>query len=217
MAKLVWDQIGEKLFETGVDHGVLYPGANYSGGVVWNGLTAVTESPTGAEATPQYADNIKYLNLISAEEYGATIEAFTYPEEFGLCDGSAELAQGVYIGQQARKPFGFSFRSMIGNDTDGQNHGYKIHLIYGALASPSERNYTTINDSPEASAMSWEITTTPVPVTGFKPTSTVIVDSTKTDAVKLAAFETILYGTTEEEPRMPLPDEVATLLGVTAG
>ncbi len=214
MAKIIWDNIGEKIYETGTDHGVLYAGANYSGGVAWNGLTAVTESPSGAEPQPQYADNIKYLNIISAEDFGLTIEAFTYPDEFMVCDGSAELTDGVFIGQQERKTFGFSYRTMIGNDVDGQNHGYKLHLVYGCLASPSEKAYSTINESPEAIAFSWEITTTPVPVTGFKPSAQITIDSTKVvDKTKLTALETILYGTSEEEPRMPLPDEVLTILG----
>ncbi len=216
MPRIIWDNIGEKIYETGTDHGVLYitgdTGA-YGKGVAWNGLTAVTESPSGAEPQPQYADNIKYLNLISAEDFGLTIEAFTYPEEFAVCDGSEELTPGVMIGQQNRKTFGFSYRSMMGNDTDGQTFGYKLHLVYGCLASPSEKAYTTINESPEAINFSWEVTTTPVPVTGYKPTALLTIDSTKvTDKVKLAALETILYGSADEDPRMPLPDEVLTLI-----
>ena len=213
MSRLVWDQTGERRYETGVKQGVLYPqaaGGTYPKGVAWNGLSAVTESPSGAEATPIYADDIKYLNLISAEDFGATIEAFTYPDEFAECDGSADLAPGVSIGQQARKAFGLCYRTTIGNDTDGNEHGYKIHLIYGAMAAPSEKGYTSINDSPEAMTLSWEITTTPVAVNGFKPTAILTIDSTKVDAAKLKAFEDILYGTDEEEARLPLPDEVAT-------
>lgn len=223
MSKLVWDKTGERLYETGVDHGVLYPiqaGGLYNKGVAWNGLTAVTESPSGAEASPIYADNIKYLNLMSAEEFGATIEAYTYPDEFAECDGSAEIATGVTIGQQARKVFGLSYRTVIGNDVDSNDYGYKLHLIYGALAAPSEKGYTTINDSPEAITFSWEVSTTPVNVTGFKLTACVIIDSTKVDADKLRALEEILYGKdptgpeTEDgvDPRLPLPDEIITLM-----
>lgn len=214
MAKLEWDKAGEHFYETGVDHGVLYllgEGGAYTKGVAWNGLTAVTESPSGAEATPLYADNIKYLNLMSAEEFGATIEAFTYPEEFAECDGSASIAEGVSIGQQARKTFGLSYRTIIGNDVDN-NLGYKLHLIYGALAAPSEKAYATVNDNPEAITFSWEVTTTPVSVEGFKPTATVTIDSTKCDKTKLAALEAILYGSESEEARLPLPGEIATLM-----
>ena len=216
MSKLIWDQTGERFYETGVNQGVLYPqGANgtYPKGVAWNGLTAVTESPSGAEATPLYADNIKYLNLISAEEFGATIEAYTYPDEFAQCDGSAEIAKGVMIGQQSRKTFGLSYKTTLGNDVEGNDHGYKLHIIYGALAAPSEKGYATINDSPEAITFSWEVTTTPVSVTGFKPTASIVIDSTKVNAPKLAALEDILYGTDEKEARLPLPDEVVTLMG----
>lgn len=218
MSKLVWDQTGERLYETGVRNGVLYIPTDgvYSKGVAWNGLTAVTESPSGAEATPLYADDIKYLNLMSAEEFGATIEAYTYPEEFAECDGSASLADGVYIGQQVRKTFGLSYRTVVGNDTEGADYGYKLHLIYGALAAPSEKAYATINDSPEAITFSWEVTTTPVSVNGFKPTASITIDSTKADATKLAALEAILYGSDSEEARLPLPDEIATLMK-TAG
>lgn len=219
MSKLVWDKTGERFYETGVNQGVLYPqGVNgtYPKGVAWNGLTAVTESPTGAEATPLYADNIKYLNLISAEEFGATIEAYTYPDEFAQCDGSAEIADGVMVGQQSRKAFGLSYKTKLGNDVDGDDHGYKLHIIYGAIAAPSEKGYATINDSPEAITFSWEVTTTPVSVTGFKPTASIVIDSTKADKIKLAALETILYGATETEARLPLPDEVATLMGTGA-
>ena len=218
MAKIVWDQTGERLYETGVRNGVLYvqEGGAYPNGVAWNGLTAVTESPSGAEATPLYADDIKYLSLMSAEEFGATIEAYTYPDEFAQCDGSASLADGVYIGQQARKTFGLCYRTVVGNDVDNNDHGYKLHLIYGALAAPSEKPYATINDSPEAITFSWEITTTPVNVAGFKPTATVVIDSTKVDAAKLKALEDMLYGSDSEEPKRPLPDEIATLMK-TAG
>ena len=219
MSKLVWDKTGERFYETGVNQGVIYPqGINgtYPLGVAWNGLTAVTESPTGAEATPLYADNIKYLNLISAEEFGATIEAYTYPDEFAQCDGSAEIADGVMIGQQARKTFGLSYKTTLGNDVDGNDHGYKLHIIYGALAAPSEKGYSTINDSPEAITFSWEVTTTPVSVAGFKPTASITIDSTKADKTKLAALEAILYGGEESEPRLPLPDEVMTIMGEAA-
>lgn len=219
MSKLVWDQTGERIYETGVKNGVLYVqgvGGTYDKGVAWNGLTAVTESPSGAEATPLYADDIKYLNLMSNEEFGATIEAYTYPEEFAECDGSASIAKGVYIGQQARKTFGLSYRTVIGNDVDSNDYGYKLHLIYGALAAPSEKAYATINDSPEAITFSWEITTTPVNVKGFKPTASVTIDSTKVEAEKLAALEAILYGTEEKEARLPLPDEIATLMAASA-
>ena len=217
MAKLVWDKTGDRLYETGVKNGVLYiPTAGvYSKGVAWNGLTAVTESPSGAEATALYADDTKYLSLMSAEEFGATIEAYTYPDEFAACDGSAELADGVMIGQQKRSTFGLCYKTTIGNDTDGNDHGYKLHIIYGALAKPSERAYATINDSPEAITFSWEITTTPVNVTGAKPTASLVIDSTKADPSKLAALEDILYGKDGEpasEPRLPLPDEIKSLM-----
>lgn len=218
MPKLVWDKTGERLYETGVDHGVLYPvqaGGVYNKGVAWNGLISVTESPSGAEASPIYADNIKYLNLMSAEEFGATIEAYMYPDEFAECDGSAEIAKGVNIGQQSRKTFGLCYRTVIGNDVDSNEHGYKLHMIYGALAAPSEKGYQTINDSPEAITFSWELSTTPVNVGGFKPTASLTIDSTKADPIKLAALEKILYGDTnpETEARLPLPDEIATLMG----
>ena len=221
MAKLVWDKIGEHLYETGVDHGVLYfpdqTGA-YKNGVAWNGLISVSESPSGAEATGQYADNIKYLNLISAEEFGATIEAYTYPEEFEACNGNKELvdASGVYIGQQARSVFGFCYRTMIGNDTDGQDHGYKLHLVYGCQVSPSEKAYQTINDSPEALTFSWELSTTPINVTGKKPTALLIIDSTKVDPGKLAKIEAKLYGgETSTGAVLPTPDEIAGILSGT--
>ena len=226
MSKIVWDNTGDRLYETGVKNGVLYPQSNgtYPKGVAWNGLTAVTESPSGAEATALYADDMKYLNLYSAEEFGATVEAYTYPEEFGECDGSATIAKGVQIGQQTRKAFGMCYRTVIGNDTEGEAHGYKLHIIYGAMASPSEKAYATINDSPEAITFSWELTTTPVNVTGKKPTASIVIDSTKADPTKLAALEVILYGkdpTTSggndgEEPRLPLPDEIAELMAVTS-
>lgn len=215
MAKIVWDQSGERLYETGVKNGVLYvqEAGAYPKGVPWNGLTAVTESPSGAEATPLYADDIKYLNLYSAEEFGATVEAYTYPDEFAACDGSAALAEGVFIGQQTRKAFGMCYRTTVGNDTEGADHGYKIHIIYGAMAAPSEKAYASINDSPEAITFSWELTTTPVNVTGHKPTASVTIDSTKVDKAKLTALEAILYGSESEEPRLPLPDEIVTLVG----
>lgn len=217
MAKLVWDKTGDRLYETGVKNGVLYIPTSgvYSKGVAWNGLTAVTESPSGAEATALYADDTKYLSLMSTEEFGATIEAYTYPDEFAACDGSAELADGVMIGQQKRSAFGLCYKTTIGNDTDGNDHGYKLHIIYGALAKPSERAYASINDSPEAVTFSWEITTTPVNVTGAKPTASLVIDSTKADPSKLSALEDILYGKDGEpgnEPRLPLPDEIKTLM-----
>lgn len=217
MAKLIWDEVGKRLYETGIENGVLYPiqvGGTYTKGVAWNGLTGVTESPSGAEASPIYADGIKYLNLISAEEFGATIEAYTYPDEFAVCDGSAELEVGVSIGQQSRKTFGLSYKTALGNDTAGTDYGYKLHLIYGALAAPSEKAYATVNDSPEAITFSWEVSTTPVAVTGFKPTASLTIDSTKVDATKLTALEVILYGAEATEPRLPLPDEIATLMNV---
>ena len=219
MSKLVWDQTGERLYETGVRNGVLYiPTAGvYSKGVAWNGLTAVTERPSGAAATPLYADDIKYLNLMSTEEFGATIEAYTYPDEFAECDGSAALVDGVYIGQQARKTFGLCYRTTVGNDTEGNDYGYKLHIIYGCLAAPSEKGYATINDSPEAITFSWEVTTTPVNVAGAKPTASITIDSTKADATKLAALEDILYGSESEEARLPLPDEIKTLMAAAAG
>ena len=219
MSKIVWDQTGERLYETGVKRGVLYvqdTGGTYPKGVAWNGLTAVTESPSGAEATPLYADDIKYLNLISTEELGGTIEAYTYPDEFAECDGSASIATGVYIGQQPRKTFGMCYTTTVGNDVDSNAHGYKLHLIYGALASPSEKAYSTINDSPEAITFSWEFSTTPVNVTGFKPTANIVIDSTKATPEKMAALEKILYGDTDVEPRLPLPNEVAQVMSAGA-
>ncbi len=220
MAKLVWDKVGERFYETGTSKGVLYPqdstGA-YPKGVVWNGLTAVTESPSGAEATDLYADDIKYASLRSAETFGGTIEAYTYPDEFAACDGSAEVAKGVTIGQQSRNSFGLSYVTQIGNDTStSEDDGYKLHIVYGATASPSEKAYTTINDSPEAITFSWELSTTPVNVPGHKPTATIVINSLKADAAKLKALEDILYGTEEGEPRLPLPEEIITLFGTNA-
>ena len=210
MAKLVWDKTGERFYETGVDHGVLYPmgATTYEKGVAWNGLTAVNESPEGGEPTALWADNIKYLNLMSAEEFGGSIEAYTYPDEFMACDGSAELATGVTIGQQSRKQFGLCYRTRIGNDVNGSDHGYKLHLVYNCLASPSEKGYETINDSPDAITFSWDFTTTPVSVDGFKPTAHLIIDSTKVDAEKLKTLETQLYGGESAEPTLVLPDAV---------
>lgn len=222
--KIVWDKTGERFYETGVDRGVLYVQdslGKYPNGVAWNGLTGVTESPTGAEPTPLYADNIKYLNLISVEEFEANIEAYTYPEEFEECDGSAELTPGVALGQQPRKTFGLCYRTKLGNDLEGEDYGYKLHLIYGAKAAPSDKGYETINDTPDAITFSWDVTTTPVPVTGFKPTASLVIDSTKVDAAKLQALEEILYGkaavegetpSEEVEARLPLPDEVLTII-----
>jgi hypothetical protein len=218
MTVLTWDNVGERLYETGVDHGVLYiPDVNgdYSNGYAWNGLTTVTESPSGAEASPQYADNIKYLNLISAEEFGATIEAFTYPDEFAQCDGTFFAEVGVAIGQQSRKMFGLAYRTRLGNDIDGTDHGYKLHLIYGAMAAPSEKAYGTINDSPEAITFSWDVTTTPVAVAGHKPTAQMVIDSTKVNAAALATLEGMLFGTAGTDPRLPLPDEVISVFAGT--
>lgn len=220
MAKLKWDQTGERLYETGVKNGVLYPqatGGTYPKGVAWNGLSAVTESPSGAEATAIYADDGKYLNLYSTEEFAATVEAYTYPDEFAECDGSAEIAEGVTVGQQTRKAFGMCYKTTLGNDTEANKHGYKLHMIYGAMAAPSEKAYATINDSPEAITFSWELSTTPVSVAGLEPTASLTIDSTKADPTKLAALEDILYGKdgdtgTSVEPRLPLPDEIKTLM-----
>lgn len=219
MSKIVWDAVGQRKYESGVDRGVLYVMSalgTYPAGVAWNGLTSVTESPSGAEAEPIYADNIKYLNLQSTEEFGATLEAYTTPDEFAECDGMVEVAPGLVIAQQNRKAFGLCYRTKLGNDVNGLEHGYKLHLIYNALAAPSEKSYNTINDSPEAITFSYELTTTPVPVTGHKPTATLVIDSTKVDALKLAALEDLLYGTTEGSPQLPLPDAVIALLE-TAG
>lgn len=222
--KLVWDKTGEHYYETGVKNGVLYPmsaSGIYPKGVAWNGLTAITESPSGAEATALYADDIKYLNLMSNEEFGATVEAYTYPDEFAECDGSASLTEGVYIGQQARKTFGLCYRTTLGNDSKGNDYGYKLHIIYGAMASPSEKPYSTINDSPDAITFSWELSTTPVAVANFKPTASLTIDSTKVDPEKLASLEEILYGkdgtgedhsTGAVDPRLPLPDEIANIM-----
>ena len=218
MAVLTWDQVGEREYETGVDHGVLYVRASdgsYPEGVPWNGLTAVNESPTGAEANAQYADNIKYVNLVSAEEFEATIEAFMAPLEFEECDGSAEVTDGLTIGQQPRKTFGFAYRTLIGNDTEGTEYGEKIHLVYGALAAPSEKGRATVNDTPEAMTLSWSITTTPVPVTGFKPTAKLTINSTVATPTGYAALKEALYGSAAEEAYLPLPDEVKTLLDTT--
>lgn len=218
MSKLVWDQVTERLYETGVDRGVVYPMTSgaYPKGEAWNGLTNVTLTPSGAEPTPLYANNHKYLNLMSVEEMGGTIEAFMFPDSFAECNGFGEIAKGVRVGQQKRKTFGFCFRNLIGNDEEGTSYGYKIHLIYGALASPSEDANATVNDSPEAKTMSWEFSTTPVELEGFEPTSHIEIDSTVVDAEKLAALEAILYGSESEEARLPLPSEIVTLIG-TAG
>lgn len=215
MPKLTWDDTGKRTYETGVDHGVLYvqdESGEYPKGVAWNGLTAVNEAPSGAESSPQYADNIKYLELTSAEEFGATVEAFTYPDEFMECDGSAQPTPGVTIGQQARKRFGMCYRTKLGNDVKGDDYGYKLHLIYGAKAAPSEKAYSTINDSPEAITFSWELTTTPVNVTGYKPTAVIVIDSTKADPTKLQELEKVLYGSEMGEAKLPLPDEVLALI-----
>ncbi len=229
MSRVQWDKVGEREFETGVDHGVLYLPDNtgaYATGVAWNGLTTVTESPSGAESNKQYADNIPYLNLVSAEEFGATIEAFTYPDEFAQFDGDAQPKTGVYVGQQSRKSFGLSYRTLKGNDLEGTDYGYKLHLVYGAQAAPSEKSRATVNDSPEAITFSWEITTTPVAVTDLKPSAHIVIDSTKVDPAELAELEAILYGTnanaaatpptTDEEPRLPSPDEVIGLFTAVA-
>lgn len=218
--RIVWDKTGERFYETGVRNGVLYPQATdgtYPKGVAWNGLTAVNESPSGADASPLYADDIKYLELRSAEEFGATVEAYTYPDEFAACDGSKELVPGVKIGQQNRQPFGLCYRTTKGNDTQLNDYGYLLHIIYGATASPSEKSYQTINDSPEAITFSWEMTTTPVAVKDAKPTASLTIDSTKVDAAKLKALEDILYGSNETDARLPLPDEVATLFAGDKG
>ena len=218
-APLVWDETGKKLFETGVSNVALYPQDTtgvYGTGVAWNGVTNISESPSGAEATTLWANNGKYLNLYSVEEYASSIEAYTYPDEFAECDGSAEIAKGVSIGQQTRKSFGLAYKTLIGSDTDGNDHGYKLHLVYGCKAAPSERSHATVNDSPEALSFSWEISTTPVSVTGHKPTASVEIDSTKVNAEKLAAFEKILFGSAEAAARLPLPDEVASLFAAAS-
>lgn len=213
MAALVWDQTGERLYETGTDHGVLFVQSDdgtYLPGVAWNGLTAVTESPSGAEATALYADNIKYLNLISAEEFAATIEAYTYPDEFAPCDGSAEIEAGVSVGQQIRKAFAFSYRTIVGNDVAGDAHGYKLHIIYGCKATPSDKGYQSVNDTPDAISFSWDISTTPeaVPVNNLRPTATVVIDSTKADATMMKTLEDTLYGTASEESKLPTIQEI---------
>lgn len=213
MVALTWDTVGDRLYETGVDHGVLYvpdSGGVYAAGFAWNGLTTLTETPSGAEATPQFADNIKYLNLVSVEQFGGTIEAFTYPDEFAQFDGTATPTPGMQIGQQSRKSFGLCYRTRVGNDVDGTDHGYKLHLVYGIQVQPSEKAYATINDSPEAISFSWAFTTTPVAVTGFKPTSLVVIDSLTADADVLTALEAILYGASAA-PHMPLPDAIITM------
>lgn len=217
MSKLVWDAVGERLYETGTSKGVLYPqvAGAYPKGVAWNGLIGVTESPSGAEATPLYADDIKYLNLMSVEDFGGTIEGYMYPDEFKPCIGEKELTPGVSIGQQARQAFGFCYRTVLGNDTEENNHGYKLHIVYGAKASTSERAYTSINDTPEPITMSWEFTTTPVEVTDSKPTAYLVVDSTKVDADKLAELEDILHGTNDAEPMLPLPDAILAIFADT--
>ena len=221
MSKLIWDKTGDRFYETGVKQCALYVQVSgaYPKGVAWNGITGITESPSGAESNPMYADDIKYLDLISAEEFGATIEAYTYPDEFAECDGSASIATGVSIGQQNRKTFGLCYKTVYGNDVEKNDYGYKLHIIYGAIASPSEKEYASINDSPEAITFSWEISTTPVEVTGFKPTATIVIDSTKVDAENLKALEDVLYGSESKEARLPLPDEIAELIktGVAAG
>lgn len=216
MAKLVWDATGEHFYETGVSKGVIYPQAadgSYPSGAAWNGLTAVNESPSGAEPTPLYANNKKYLNLMSAEEFGFSITAYTYPDEFAECNGERALAKGAMIAQQKRKAFGMTYQNILGNDTVGDAYGYKLHLVYGALAAPSEMAHNTVNDSPEAAEMSWDCSTTPVAVEGFEPTAHIVIDSTKADPAKLAALEEILYGSDDVEARLPLPDEVITILG----
>jgi hypothetical protein len=217
MSKLVWDKLGEKYYETGTSHGVLYPMKNgaYTAGVVWNGLISVNQARSGAEPSPLYADDVKYVTLISAEEFGATIEAYQSPKEFDECDGTKEIAPGVSVGMQNRIPFGFCYRTVYGNDTEFNDHGYKLHLIYGATAAPSEKAYTTINDSPEAITLSWEVSTTPVDIPGFKPTSIITITSTDVDTEKLAALEAILYGSETEEARLPLPSELIELFSTT--
>lgn len=219
MARAVWDVTGEKLYETGVSNGMLYVvggDGKYGKGVAWSGLSKVTEKPSGAEANAIYADNQKYLNLIAAEEFGATVEAYQYPDEFQECDGSKEIAPGVYAGQQDRKTFGMSYRTLIGSDTENTNHGYKVHIIYGALAAPSERAYGTVNNNPEAISFSWDVSTTPVNVPDSKPTAVLTIDSTKTTKEKMKALEDILYGTESDEPKLPLPEEVIALMKDTS-
>lgn len=215
MSKLVWDQTGERYYETGVKNGVLYPVDStgvYGQGVAWNGLTSVTETPSGADSNPIYADDIKYLDLRAKEEFGGTIEAYTYPDEFAICDGSAVLTDGVVIGQQTRKPFGFCYRTVVGNDAEREDYGYKLHIVYGATASPSDRQYQTINDNPEAITFSWEFTTTPVEVEGYKNTALLTIESKKVGSAGMKAIEAVLYGTDQAEPRLPLPDEVKSII-----
>lgn len=215
MARLIWDEVGQRFFETGVKNGVLYVQDNdgsYKNGVVWNGLTAVTESPSGAEETPLYADDVKYLTLRSAEQFGATIEAYTYPEEFEQCDGSAQIANGVTIGQQARRAFGLCYRTAVGNDIQGQEFSYKLHLLYGCTVAPSEKSYSTINDNPEAITFSWELSTVPVPVDGFKPTASLVIDASKVDDGKMALLENALFGDAENEATLLLPNEIMEML-----
>ena len=215
MARLIWDEVGQRFFETGVKNGVLYVQDNdgsYKNGVVWNGLTAVTESPSGAEETPLYADDVKYLTLRSAEEFGATVEAYTYPEEFEQCDGSAAIAAGVTIGQQARRAFGLCYRTSVGNDIQGQNYSYKLHLIYGCTVAPSEKSYSTINDNPEAITFSWELSTVPVPVDGFSPTASLVIDASKVDEGKMALLEDALFGDESNEAKLLLPNEIMEML-----
>mgnify|MGYP003434615152 FL=1 len=215
MARLIWDEVGQRFFETGVKNGVLYVQDNdgsYKNGVVWNGLTAVTESPSGAEETPLYADDVKYLTLRSAEQFGATIEAYTYPEEFEQCDGSAQIANGVTIGQQARRAFGLCYRTSVGNDIQGQNFSYKLHLIYGCTVAPSEKSYSTINDNPEAITFSWELSTVPVPVDGFSPTASLVIDASKVDEGKMALLENALFGDAENEATLLLPNQIMELI-----
>lgn len=214
MSKLVWDAVGTRLYETGDDHAVLYPqksDGTYDKGVAWNGITAITQNPSGAESTALYADNIKYVDLRSAEDFGMTIEAYTYPDEWAECDGSKEVSPGVYAGQQSRRSFGFSYRSLIGNDTELDQHGYKLHLIYNGTAAPSEKSYQTVNDSPSAITFSWEVKTTPIAIEGYKPTAELSIDSTKVDAAKLQQLEDVLYGTASEDASLPTPDEVVAI------
>lgn len=226
MAKLKWDQVGERLYETGIEQCVLFPTdqTGYTKGVAWNGIVSISENPSGAESNPQYADNIKYLNLISAEEFGATIEAFTYPPEFEVCDGTAELAKGVYVRQQVRRPFGLCYRTRIGNDVDGPDHGFKLHFVYGAMATPSEKNYGSINDSPEAITFSWEISTTPIEVPDHRPTASLVINSTIVDATKLSTLLDMVYGTdgsgessTGTDPKLPTPAEIYSLFKEAVG
>ena len=215
MARLIWDEVGQRFFETGVKNGVLYvqeDDGSYKNGVVWNGLTAVTESPSGAEETPLYADDVKYLTLRSAEEFGATVEAYTYPEEFEQCDGSATIANGVTIGQQARRAFGLCYRTSVGNDIQGQNFSYKLHLIYGCTVAPSEKSYSTINDNPEAITFSWELSTVPVPVEGFNPTASLVIDASKVDEGKMQQLEDALFGAESNEAKLLLPNEIMEML-----